>query len=79
MPKRYYQTDLFVEGQADRLVDDIIAKMTELGMSQEQQRHQVIALMVQHTLQHLHHIPRRYRELFLVLLAEAVLKDDQNP
>lgn len=76
MPNRYHQTDLLVEGLADRLVDDIISKMTELGMSAEQQRHAAIALMVQNTLQQLHHIPQRYRELFLVLLTEAVLRDD---
>ncbi|MFQ4139626.1 hypothetical protein PGN35_025280 [Nodosilinea sp. PGN35] len=78
MVKHYHQTDLFTEGQADRLVDEIIDKMTELGMSQEQQRHQVIALMVQHTLVQMQHIPQRYRELFLVLLTEAVLKDDDR-
>ncbi|MBE9157684.1 hypothetical protein IQ265_12730 [Nodosilinea sp. LEGE 06152] len=76
MAKQYHQTNLLVEGLADRMVDDIISKMTELGMSHEQQRHAAIALMVQHTLQQLQHIPQRYRELFLVLLTEAVLKDD---
>lgn len=74
MPNR--QTDLFTDGLADVLADDVIRQMTELGLGEHEQRRVVVGVMVKHTHQKLQQLPRQYRELFVLLLTEAVLGHD---
>ncbi|MBE9137672.1 hypothetical protein IQ254_10670 [Nodosilinea sp. LEGE 07088] len=74
MPNR--QTDLFTDGLADRLANDFIETMTELGLDREAQEQAVLRLMFRHVWKQLQRFPKRHRELFLVLLTEAVLKGE---
>lgn len=69
------QLTLFEDGRVDRAVDDFIATMGELGLTQDQQEEVVLRLIFSQTWQALRGFSKPQRRVFLALLTEAVVRD----